>query len=313
MLVAAWQWWRSRQPALPAGIVSGNGRIEAEEVDIATKYAGRIQDILVREGDLVQAGQVLVNMDMAELQATLDKTRAELAKAEAEVREAEAEIAQRESELALAKQELARALRLVRQGSLSQRTVDQRQSLRDTAAAALNAAHARRGTHTHAVAAARAEVQRLHIQIDDSHLRAPVMGRVLYRLARPGEVLAAGGTALTLVDLSNVYMEVFLPSRQAARLLIGAEGRIVPDGADFAIPATVSFVSPEAQFTPKQVETRSERDKLMFRVKVQIPPERVIRHIELVKTGIRGVAYVRLDDSIAWPAALERRFAGDVP
>jgi HlyD family secretion protein len=139
------------------------------------------------------------------------------------------------------------------------------------------------------------------------------MGRVLYRLARPGEVLAAGGTALTLVDLSNVYMEVFLPSRQAARLPIGAEGRIVPDGADFAIPATVSFVSPEAQFTPKQVETRSERDKLMFRVKVQIPPERVIRHIELVKTGIRGVAYVRLDDSIAWPAALERRFAGDVP
>ena len=87
----------------------------------------------------------------------------------------------------------------------------------------------------------------------------------------------------------------------------------MPDGADFAIPATVSFVSPEAQFTPKQVETRSERDKLMFRVKVQIPPERVIRHIELVKTGIRGVAHVRLDDSIAWPAALERRFTGDVP
>jgi HlyD family secretion protein len=313
VLVAAWLWWQGRQPQLPAGIVFGNGRIEAKEVDIATKYTGRVKEILVDEGALVQVGQVLANMDTAELQAALAQARAELAKAEAEVREAQAEIAQRNSELALAKQEIDRALPLVRQGSLSQRTADQRQSQRDTAAAALTAAQAHLVTQTHAAEAARAAMQRLQIQIADNHLIAPVMGRVLYRLAHPGEVLAAGGKALTLVDLSEVYMEIFLPSQQAARLSIGAAARIVPDGADFAVPATVSFVSPEAQFTPKQVETRSERDKLMFRVKVQIPPERVMRHIEIVKTGIRGVAYVRLDDSIAWPAAFERRFAGDLP
>ena len=137
------------------------------------------------------------------------------------------------------------------------------------------------------------------------------MGRILYRLARPGEVLAAGGKVLTLVDLSEVYMEIFLPSEQAARLPIGAAARIVPDGADFAVPATVSFVSPEAQFTPKQVETRSEREKLMFRVKVMVPQELVIKHIEKVKTGVRGVAYVRLDDTVSWPAALESRLPGD--
>jgi hypothetical protein len=91
------------------------------------------------------------------------------------------------------------------------------------------------------------------------------MGRILYRLARPGEVLPAGGRVLTLVDLSEVYMEIFLQSAQAAWLPIGAKARLAPVGADFAIPATVSFVSPEAQFTPKQVETRSEREKLMFR------------------------------------------------
>jgi HlyD family secretion protein len=311
VLVAAWLWWQGRQPQLPAGIVSGNGRIEADEVDIATKYAGRVKEILVQEGDLVQAGQVLASMDTVELQAALEKARAELAKAEAEVREAQATIVQRESELALAKQELARALPLVREGSLSQRTADQRQSQRDTAAAALNAAQAHLVTQTYAVEAARAEVQRLRTQIDDNSLRAPVMGRILYRLARPGEVLAAGGKALTLVDLSEVYMEIFLPSQQAVRLSSGAPARIVLDGVNVVIPATVSFVSPEAQFTPKQVETRSEREKLMFRVKVMVPQELVIKHIEKVKTGVRGVAYVRLDDAVSWPAALESRLPGD--
>jgi HlyD family secretion protein len=311
VLVAAWQWWQSRQPQLPAGIVSGNGRIEADEVDITTKYAGRVKEILVHEGDLVKADQVLARMDTAELQAALEHAKAELAKAEAEVREAQATIVQRDSELALAKQELARALPLVREGSLSQRTVDQRQSQRDTAEAALKAAQAHLVTHNHAVHAARAEVQRLQTQIDDNSLRAPVMGRVLYRLARPGEVLAAGGKTLTLVDLSEVYMEIFLPSQQAVRLSSGAPARIVLDGVNVVIPATVSFVSPEAQFTPKQVETRSEREKLMFRVKVMVPQELVIKHIEKVKTGVRGVAYVRLDDAVSWPAALESRLPGD--
>jgi HlyD family secretion protein len=106
----------------------------------------------------------------------LDKAGAELARAEAEVREAQATIVQREREVALAKQELARALPLVREGSLSQRTADQRQSQRDTAAAALKAEQAHLVTHTHAVEAARAEVQRLQTQLDDNRLRAPVKG-----------------------------------------------------------------------------------------------------------------------------------------
>ena len=77
---------------------------------------------------------------------------------------------------------------------------------------------------------------------------------------------------------------------------------------EYAAQAKVSYVSPEAQFTPKQVETRSERDKLMFRVKLQVPSEVVLPYIERIKTGVRGVGYVRLDDAVAWPAFLERRF-----
>src|SRR5262249_51335058 len=83
----------------------------------------------------------------------------------------------------------------------------------------------------------------------------------------------------------------------------GADARIVLDIApEYAARAKASFVAPEAQFTPKQVETRSERDKLMFRIKLSVPPEVILPYIERVKTGIRGVGYVRLDDAVAWPA-----------
>ena len=133
-------------------------------------------------------------------------------------------------------------------------------------------------------------------------------GRVLYRLAEPGEVVGAGGPILTLLSLENVYMEVFLPAREAGLLPIGAEARIVLDALpDFAIPATVSFVSPEAQFTPKQVETMSEREQLVFRVRVRIPEDLVAGRIEHVKTGLRGIAVIRLAPDSAWPEALERR------
>lgn len=310
---SGWLWWQNQQPQSTAGIVSGNGRIEAEQVDIASKFAGRVQEILVHEGDMVQPEQVLARMDTAEFDAEIDGAKARLAEAEAAVKQAEAEIVQRQSEHTLAEQELTRAIPLVRRGSLSTRTLDQRQSKLDAAVAAVNAAKANLITHIRAVDAARAEVRQVQTRIDDSLLRTPVVGRILYRLAREGEVLAAGGKVLTLIDLSEVYMEIFLPSKEAARLTIGAEARIVLDvvASEFAIPATVSFVAPEAQFTPKQVETRSEREKLMFRIKVQIPHDLVLRHIEKVKTGVRGVAYVRLDDTVAWPEALEKRYPGD--
>lgn len=310
-IAGGWYWWQGQESPLPEGIAFGNGRIEADQVDIAPKYAGRVQEILVHEGDMVQPGQVLAKMDAAELNAEIDQAKAQLAEAEAAVKQAEAEIVQRQSELTLAKQELTRALPLVRRGSLSKRTLDQRQSQRDTAIAAVNAAKANLGTHHRAVDAARAGVKRVQVKLDDALLKTPVVGRVLYRLAQEGEVLAAGAKVLTIVDLSEVYMEIFLPSAQAHRVAIGAEARVKPDILDFAIPATVSFVSPESQFTPKQVETPSEREKLMFRVKVRVPQELVLDHIDEVKTGVRGVAYIRLtalsgEEPSLWPEFLQK-------
>ena len=136
-------------------------------------------------------------------------------------------------------------------------------------------------------------------------LRAPRDGRVQYVIVHPGEVVSAGAPVLNLVDLTDVYMTFFLPEQAAGRVAIGSEARIVLDAApDFVVPAYVSFVSSTAQFTPRTVETASERQKLMFRVRAHVPAELLERHIEHVKTGLPGVAWVKLDPSAEWPENL---------
>ena len=160
-----------------------------------------------------------------------------------------------------------------------------------------------------AVDAEVAALREIEARIADSTLYAPAAGRVLYRLAQPGEVLGSGGKVLTLVSLGDVYMEFFLPASAAPRVRLGDEARIVVDiMPDVAIPAVVSFVAPQAQFTPKQVETIEERESLMFRIRVRIPSELVAARIDQIKTGVRGVAWVRLagpDGSLPdWPEGL---------
>ena len=151
-------------------------------------------------------------------------------------------------------------------------------------------------------------MERLQQLVADGVLKAPRKGRVLYRLAEPGEVLGAGGKVVTLLDLSSVTMTFFLPTETVGTLALGASARVLLDALpDVAIPASVSFVAPRAQFTPKQVETRTERDRMVFRVKARIPEALVAQHIEKVKTGLTGVAYVKLDPAAAWPEWLESR------
>ncbi|MFM8286187.1 MAG: HlyD family secretion protein, partial [Planctomycetaceae bacterium] len=299
---------------LPDGITSGNGRIEAIQVDIATKYAGRIGDVLAREGSMVAPDELLAHMDTAEMQAELAKAQAQLAKSVEDVARAAADVVQKEAAAELAANSFARAETLKRNKAIADQDFDESRARRDSSAAAVNVAKAALRSAEKAELAATAEVSRQTAQIAEMTLKCPVRGRVLYRLAEPGMVLPAGGKVLTVLDLSDIYMEIFLPSREAARVRVGSEARIVLDVApDYAARAKVTFVSPEAQFTPKQVETRSERDKLMFRVKLQLPPELILPHLERMKTGLRGVGYVRLDETVAWPDFLERRFPQTPP
>ncbi|WP_083100982.1 HlyD family secretion protein [Pseudophaeobacter leonis] len=292
----------------PAGFVQGNGRIEAEQVKIAPARAGRVSRVMAAEGSLVSAGAILVQMDTDELSASHDRAKAEVALARQMKAEAEALVAQRQSEQRRAAHELDRATALLAGQNISETVFEDRETAHQVAEAVLTAARARVATSDSQIAAAEAEVRRIFAQIEDSSLFAPVSGRVLYRLAEPGEVVGAGAPILTLLSLENVYMEVFLPAREAGLLPIGAEARIVLDALpDFAIAATVTFVSPEAQFTPKQVETLSEREQLVFRVRVRIPEDLVEDRIAHVKTGLRGIAVIRLSPGSIWPEALQRR------
>jgi len=301
-----YKFWKAKQSALPKGLASGNGRLEAKLVDVSAKEPLRVLKVLVDEGDLVQPDQVVVTLDPVTLQAQLAEADASVLTAQKRLATANAAIARKKSEVHLAQIEVERSTKLVQQNAGSQRELDGRTTALETSKAGLAEAEADLATATQQVEVAKANVATIQTRIDDATLRSPVTGRVLYRLVEAGEVLSPGGKALTLVNLEDVYMEIFLPSSQAANLKINAEARITLDYAPgLAVAGYVSFVSPEAQFTPKQVETKSERDKLMFRVKIQLPKEMAAQYIERIKTGVRGVGYVKVKDDAVWPKWLQ--------
>jgi HlyD family secretion protein len=324
-------WLKFSNSGLPDGIAGGNGRIEATEIDISTKTAGRIQDILVNEGDFVEVGQVLAQMDTEQLEARRRQADAQLRRAvigvdtanslvkqrEAEHAAAVAVVAQREAEADAAQTKLTRSEQLRKNNTISQQILDDDRASTQGAKAAVAAAQAQLAAAEAAIAsskaqvvdaqaavdAARAEIESIDADIADSVLKSPRAGRVQYRVAQPGEVLAAGGRVLNIVDLSDVYMSFFLPTDQAGRVQMGADVRLVLDAApSYIIPAKVTFVADVAQFTPKTVETQEERTKLMFRIKARISPDLLRKYVQFVKTGLPGMAYVQLDPKSEWPS-----------
>ena len=318
------------------GIVSGNGRLEATEVGIATKLAGRIESILVDEGELVQKGQLLAKMQTNTLEAELEQAKArknqavtELAGAEAklevcksETEAAKAQLMQAQSRLSGAEKRYERAKLLVEKGAVSRQNFETDETNYQSAQAevatasagvkkaeaSITSAQAATDGAKANIKAAQADIKRIQADIDDSNLVAPLNGRIQYRVAEPGEVLSAGGNVLNLVDLTDVYMTFFLPEEIAGKVAIGADVRLVLDALpNIPIPAKVSFVASVAQFTPKTVETRVERQKMMFRVKAKIDPALLSKYIEYVKTGVPGVAWVKIDPAIEWPDALKTK------
>ena len=300
-----WYWWQQQLNALPPYIANANGRLEAEQVEIATKFQGRIAAVLAKEGDFVDAGAVVARMDTVELEAQKRSAEAQVQRAEHEKIMAEALIAQRASERVFAAQELQRTTDLSSKGWAPLEQLDQRRSQMKVAEAAYDTAVAARDAATAMVEQGQAEVARLASQINDSTLVAPTRGRIQYKLAQPGEVLAAGGRVLTLLDLSDIYLTIFVPAAVAGRLTNGDDARVTLDpDPGYVFPARVSFVATEAQFTPKTVETAEEREKLMFRVKLSAAPELLTRYVNQIHTGVRGIGYVRTEPNAPWPDKL---------
>jgi HlyD family secretion protein len=303
---AIYAWTILRTPALPAGFAQGNGRLEATQVYVSTKYPGRIAEVLVNEGDTVEAGQVVARMDTTALEAQLREAEAQIRSARDARNVALAQVAVKRADYNYAAQQDVRSRELVPRGAVSQREAEIDHAASLSARAQLQGAQAQAVQTVSQIDAASATADRLRAEIADSVLRAPIRARVERRLAEPGEVLGAGGRVYSVADLSDVYMYVYLPESVTGKVPLGSEARIVLDAApQYPIRAFVSYVSPMAQFTPKTVETAEERHNLTFRVKLQISKERLRQFEPLVKTGLPGVGYVRWDGEKQWPAQLQ--------
>ena len=213
-----YQYWQGLQSKLPPGIASGNGRLEAKLVDIAAKEPLRVKQIFFNEGDLVKPGDVVVQMDTNTLEAQLAEAKMNVVATQEKEAVARATIQRTKAQIDLAKIEVKRSKSLVAQRAGSQRELDVRNTQLKTTSASLQEEVAKLSTIQQQVAVARAQVATVQTRIDDATLRSPVLGRVLYKLAEVGEVLAAGGKAMTLVNLEDVYMEIFLPSADAGRV-----------------------------------------------------------------------------------------------
>ena len=297
---------RLRGETLPAGIVKSNGRIEATQVDVSSKYPGRLAEVTVEEGSSVTQGQVIGRVSSPEYEAQLRAARADVQNAKDALIAAEAEISSRKSALEFAKSDFERGQQLMKTGFITKQVFEQRKRNYDGAVAAVQSFTSQRDQAQSKIKNSEAEVERIESIISDLTLVSPRIGRVQYQLARAGEVVAAGAPVVTILDLTDVYMTIFLPAADAGRLNVGDEARIVLDPVpDYVVPAKVSFVAADAQFTPKTVETKDERAKLMFRIKLKIDPDVLQQFYTRVKTGVRGMGFVRTKADVEWPADLQ--------
>ena len=331
-------WWLYQQQestALPDFVFHSNGRLELNRLDVASLYPGRVERVLVAEGDAVKANEVLVELSSAQSSGQLaaaqaatlraaelvQRARAGVTQAQQAVARADAEIAAYRQQQKVAKLELDNAKQMRREDLVSASELAKRQADFERATASVKAAQAARAEAQAAVAQgqaavaeAEAGVKQAQAQADtaasadaDMAIRSPLTARVQYRLVEPGTVIGAGSRVISLLDPADVSMNVFLPNATVGGLRVGDEARLVLDGIDAVFPAQVSFIASEAQFTPKAVETADEREKLVFRVKLKVPAEVAQRYDRLLKGGMTGDGYVRRDSSQAWPLALEVR------
>lgn len=298
--------WRFLHPsAIPEGFAYGNGRLEATETAVASKIQGKLVEVRFREGADLKAGEIAAVLDGEDVRARLRAAEADLVRAREAARESRENVRAATSEQELATATYRRTEELIRKNFISKAQLDRDKTTLDTAAANLAAARNRVSEADAAVESAQANVDALKVGVDDTLLRVPVDGRVLYRLAEPGEVVSAGGRVLSILDLSDIYMYVYLNTEESGKVVMGDEARIVLDALpNEPIPARVAFVAPKNQFTPKEVETREERIKFMFRVKLKIDRKWLEKNSHIAKPGMPGIGWVKIKPGTPWPANL---------
>lgn len=326
-----WQQIKGEQNEL-AGIASVNGRLELERLDIATLYAGRIEEIYVKEGQRVEKNQPLARLSSTQSQSQVEASEAQILSAKAQVENAKAqklraeeavmranaEMNAQQQQAKVAKLELDNAKKLRRENLVSASELERRQANYKAALAAVETAKAAKAeaqagvnqvqaTISQAQAGvnqAEAQSKQANSQNDDMLIRTPIAGRVEYKIVDVGNVVGAGSKIVSLLNPKDVYLNIFLPAHQSNSVKIGDETRIKIDGSDNVFPANITYVASEAQFTPKSIETEEERTKLMFKVKLRVPEELANKYVGLFKGGMTAIGYVKYDAQAQWPESL---------
>jgi HlyD family secretion protein len=276
-----------------ASLIVASGHVEATEVLVSTKVAGTLETLAVDEGTTVAAGQEIARVDTTDTELALASARADRALAEAElrlrragsrvedVREAEAQVLRAEADLAGAARDLERMEGLLASGSGTTKSRDDARTRRDVAAAGKDAARERlrrlaAGSRPEEIDAAAARVQaadariaQLQQQLTDALVASPVAGVVTEKLAEKGELAARGTGIVVVTDLPNAWLNAYVTEPDLARLRLGQEAEVVTDDGQ-SRKGRVSFVASRAEFTPKNVQTRDERVKLVYRIKVAL-------------------------------------------
>jgi HlyD family secretion protein len=283
------------QRAATVDAVAASGTVEATEADLGFQLAGRIDSILVREGDSVTSGQELAWLDRTELLARRHQVEAQLATARARLTELERgfrseEVAQGRAALRAAEQRLADAQRdyqrvqhLFAGGAVSQQQLDDAQTALTVAQADHDRASEQlqileQGPRSEQIAAqravlaqARASVAQLDASLANAVVRAPFDGIVTVRHREPGEIVGAGAPALTVMNPDDRWIRIYVRGDEVGRLGLGLAAEITADAyADRTYAGAVSFIASEAEFTPRNVQTTAERVKLVYRVKVRV-------------------------------------------
>lgn len=276
-------------------VVRLNGRLEAPTVDLAPKVAGRVLEVKVREGDRVKAGDLLVTLDLGETAIAVERDRRGLESSQArysdlqagsrtaEITQAEADLADKKAATELARKELERQEFLLSKKVGTQRDTDTARTSLERALAGQKMASdrlelLREGFRKYQTEQARFDVDRARSVLKqsetvakESEIRAPADGVILHRMAEPGLLLGPGQPALTLGFANRLYVRTFVPETKLGRVKPGQSAAVTVDafpGRSF--PGRVTEISPDAEFTPKPVETRRERVNLVYAAKVDL-------------------------------------------
>ncbi|TCP97272.1 HlyD family secretion protein [Cricetibacter osteomyelitidis] len=290
-------WQHSEQTADNGNIAQSNGRLELNRLDIASLYAGRVQEIFVDEGDNVKKDQILTALSSETANAQLSAAKAQRQQALDAVNRATAQVETYVQQQKVAQLDLDNALKLRKENLVSNSEVTKRRADLDRIKAAVQSAQAAQAEAKAATEAAQAQIDQSSSIINDLVIRSPIDGKVEYRFVELGNVVNAGTRVASLLDPSDVSMNIFVPMTEMAKLKVGDEARIVLDGIDAVFPATISYIADYNQFTPKSVETRQERTKFMFKIKLKVSAEVALKYNSLLKSGMSGNGYVRLNNA----------------